>query len=138
MLNKEDEQYLNLLSVFHYVVGGIIALFSCFPIIHLAVGIMMVSGAMDKGSNQFPHFIGYIFITMALVFILIGMSIAITVIIAGRKLAKRRNWLFCFVVGCIECMLFPFGTVLGIFTIIILLKEPVKAEFLEGQPQAQA
>jgi hypothetical protein len=31
---SEDEQYLRLLSIFHYVVGGIAALFACFPIFH--------------------------------------------------------------------------------------------------------
>jgi hypothetical protein len=34
-----DEQNLKLLSIFHYVVGGIMALFSCFPIIHAAAPI---------------------------------------------------------------------------------------------------
>lgn len=31
----KDLEHLRLLSIFHYVVGGLIALFACFPIIHL-------------------------------------------------------------------------------------------------------
>ncbi len=32
----QDLEHLRLLSLFHYVVGGIAALFGCFPFIHLA------------------------------------------------------------------------------------------------------
>jgi hypothetical protein len=39
---------------------------------------------------------------------------------------------FAFVVSCVECLFFSFGTILGTFTIIVLSREPVKALF---QPQ---
>jgi hypothetical protein len=35
---KQEEQ-LRLLSIFHYVVAGLSALFACIPIIHLALGL---------------------------------------------------------------------------------------------------
>ncbi|HLA84602.1 MAG TPA: hypothetical protein VJL29_07390 [Thermoguttaceae bacterium] len=31
----EDEKYLDLLAIFHYVVGGLTGLFACFPLILL-------------------------------------------------------------------------------------------------------
>ena len=54
----QDLEHIRLLSVFHYVVGGIAALFSCFPFIHLAVGIALLNGAMQSGyqvSNNHRH-----------------------------------------------------------------------------------
>jgi hypothetical protein len=33
----------------------------------------------------------------------------------------------------IECVFMPFGTVLGVFTIIVLVREDVKAMFCVGQ-----
>lgn len=37
MTPNQDEQYLQILSIFHFVVGGLTALFACFPIFHLAI-----------------------------------------------------------------------------------------------------
>jgi hypothetical protein len=31
--------------------------------------------------------------------------------------------------ACIECMFMPFGTVLGVFTIIVFIRQSVKALF---------
>ena len=39
--NKDDE-YLRLLSIFHYVVGGLAGFFALFPILHLIFGLLMV------------------------------------------------------------------------------------------------
>ena len=39
---NEDLQYLKLLSIFHYVVGGLAALFACFPIMYIVIGILAV------------------------------------------------------------------------------------------------
>ena len=41
----QDDQYLRVLSIFHYVVAGIAALFSLVPTIHFAVVIGLVSVA---------------------------------------------------------------------------------------------
>ncbi len=50
-------------------------------------------------------------------------------LLAGRKLARRRSWTFCLVVASIECLFMPYGTVLGVFTIIVLLRPTVKELF---------
>ena len=38
----QDQEQLKLLSIFHYVVGVLAALFSCFFIIHLVIGIIAI------------------------------------------------------------------------------------------------
>jgi len=63
-------------------------------------------------------------------FFLTGLVIAICILIAGRSLARQRRYWFAFIVACIECLFIPFGTILGVFTIIVLSREPVKALFL--------
>jgi len=53
----QDEQHLDLLSIFHYVVGSLTAFFSCFPLIHVIMGIFMLSGAFEGGelSRVYSH-----------------------------------------------------------------------------------
>lgn len=136
-MNK-DLEHLRLLSIFHYVLGGLIAMFSCFPIIHLSMGIMFLTGAFPAppqraGEPQFPvKLFGLMFTIIPLIFIIGGWTLAICTIIAGRKLAKHQNHLFCLIIAGILCAFAPFGTVLGVFTIIVLLRDSVKQLF-DGQ-----
>lgn len=125
----QDTEHLRLLSIFHYIVGGLLALFGCFPIIHLVVGIAIVSGAMGGGHGPPPAFFGWMFITFASVFIAFSWGIAIAMIVAGRKLAVHAAYTYCLVIAGIECFFMPFGTVLGVFTIIVLTRPSVKQLF---------
>ena len=43
--------------------------------------------------------------------------------------------MYCLVVAAVECIFMPFGTVLGVFTIIVLMRPGVKERFgVEAQP----
>lgn len=44
-------------------------------------------------------------------------------------LKRRKRWLLCMVVAAIECLSIPVGTVLGFFTIVVLLRDSVKKMF---------
>jgi hypothetical protein len=129
----QDEEHLDLLGIFHYVVGGVTAMFACIPFIHVGIGIAMLYGKFD-GPNPPPALIAWIFIVMGSFFILCGWIIAAFMILAGRRLRQRRSRRFCFIVACVECLLMPFGTVLGVFTIIVLNKAPVQQLFRPKQP----
>ncbi len=127
---SQETEHLRLLSVFHYVVAGLAFLFSLFPVIHLILGITLVAGVFGDGQGeQPPEFVGWLFIGIALFAILMGLSFATGVLMAGRFLAQRRHYTFCLVVAALSCMFMPFGTVLGVFTIIVLVRDPVKRLF---------
>jgi len=131
-----DEEYLRLLSVFHYVVAGLAGLFALFPIFHLAIGLFLIL-APDKFAGQGgppPAFIGWFFVVLAAVFIALGCTFAAFVLTAGRFLARRKHYVFCLVVAGMECLFVPFGTVLGTFTIIVLMRQPVKQLFTARNP----
>jgi len=132
---NQDEEQLRLLAIFHYVVAGMAALFALFPIFHLIFGLFIVlSPAKFAGKGEPPPvFLGWIFIGFAVVFITLGWLFAGFVFAAGRALHKRKRHLFCTVMGGVECLFMPFGTVLGLFTILVLSRPSVKALF--SQPQ---
>ena len=124
----QDEQNLNLLAIFHYIVGGLLALFSCIPLIHLGLGVFFIifGSSFDEAP---PEVLGWLFIFVASIVIIAGWALAVLIIVSGRKLYKRSAYTFCLVVAGVMCIFTPFGTVLGVFTIITLMKEPVKALF---------
>ena len=45
------ESHLDTLGVMHYVVAGFIGLFALFPLIHVAMGLGMVSGGGASSSR---------------------------------------------------------------------------------------
>lgn len=133
-LTPEETAHLRLLSIFHYVVGGLIALFSLFPLIHVALGVGMVTGALpmhDAEGNPADdaRMAGWIFIAIGAVIILLGVTLGAFIAYAGRCLAQQRRHTLCMVVAAISCLCMPLGTVLGVFTLIVLLRPSVKAAF---------
>ncbi len=126
---NQDEQNLNLLAIFHYIFGGLTVIFACIPIIHIVVGILMLNGKLE--GEQPPQFFAWFFILFPAMFVLAGWAISISIIVAGRKLKKRTSRTFCLVVAALECFFMPFGTVLGVLTLVVLTKESVRELFVD-------
>jgi hypothetical protein len=126
-----DNEHLRLISMFHYIVSGLAAFFACFPIIHLVIGLVFIFSPQlfGSGQQQPPAFIGWFLVIMATFFILAGWTFAILILIAGRFIAHRKRYTFCFVMAAVECLFMPFGTVLGVFTILVLNRQSVKELF---------
>lgn len=66
-------------------------------------------------------------------FALLGWIFAVLVAVAGRKLAKRRGRTFCMVIAALCCLMVPFGTILGVFTLVVLSRPSVQALFAAPQ-----
>ncbi len=128
-----DERVLDLLGVFHYVVGGLMILGASIFLIHLAMGIAILTGEFD-GEQPPPEFMGIIFVILPSLVILAGWTLAGFLIAAGNRLRGRRKHGFCLVMAGIECVFMPFGTVLGIFTLVTLMKEDVRLLFEGAVP----
>ncbi len=129
---NSDDEHIKLLSTFHYILGGMGCFFSCFPLIHVGMGLFFIFGGdqfFENGGNAPPDFFGWIFVIMGLLFFLFGQALSISIIISGRFMSRRQKYMFSFVVACISCTLVPFGTILGIFTIIILSRNSVKTQY---------
>lgn len=126
----QDQQHLDLLGIFHYVVAGLGALFSLIPVVHLAMGLAMVTGHFPhKPDEPDPAMFGWIFVAVGGAFILFGLTFSALLAYAGRCLRQRRRHTFCLVMAAISCAFMPFGTVLGVFTLIVLTRASVKPLF---------
>lgn len=140
-LNLEDESHLHLLSVFHFVMGGLYALGIGFIALHFLIMRMVMT--MPQGPRAstsigipatppppvMPPEIMTIMIVFYIVAALIVASLATGNILAGVWLKKRIQHTMTFVVAAINCAFFPFGTVLGVFTIIVLQRPTVKMTY---------
>jgi len=126
-------EHLNLLGVFHYVLGGIVGFFACMPLIHVGVGVFLLSQPHGFGGpNDIPPFMGWMFVILGTTFVVLGWTLAGMLLAAGSRLRRRRKRIFCIVVAALSCAFTPLGTVLGVFTLIELFKPEVKTLFETG------
>jgi hypothetical protein len=131
---NQDESHLDSLAIAHYVMGGIMVFFACFPLIHVALGLSVIFGVGDMAESMEaqpnggppPVLIGWIFVAAGSAFFLLGQALSISLIVSGRFLKQRKNYLFSFILACLACAAFPFGTILGVFAIIVLARPSVK------------
>jgi hypothetical protein len=146
--NAEDLEHLSALSIGHYILAGV-ALLGGIPTLVLGVAgsklidevgsdLSMAMGEIPPQPGVDPFGAGSGSMaddlqTMIMVTIVSGLVLAIisTVHLAlvGLRIRQRRWWTFCYLTGWGECLMFPFGTILGIFTIIVLGRPSVKRLF---------
>jgi hypothetical protein len=135
---ETDKEQLRLLAIFYYVVAGLAALFSLFPVFYLVLGILFITGGFPvepaHPGQPDPRFLGWFFVIFASLAILVGLTMATLLAVAGWNLSRHRRYTLCFVVACIACAFMPFGTILGVFTIIVLVRDSAKRLFGRGEP----
>jgi hypothetical protein len=127
---RKDCEHLKMLSIFYFVFCGLNSIGIFGGVLYMAIGLAMVVGSSGGGPNAPPPALGFILAGVGFfVTVLIGV-IATCVGLTGYYLQKRKRRLFCFVVACcICCVSVPVGTLLGIFTILVLQRESVKEMF---------
>ncbi|HEV7646399.1 MAG TPA: hypothetical protein VGO50_20865 [Pyrinomonadaceae bacterium] len=128
----ENLKYLRYLSIGNYVYAPLLALCALFPVLHLTIGIAIVTEALS-GTNKpkaLPAvLVGWFFIGVSSFIILSGMALAVCNALAGRFIKQHKRYVFCFAIAIVNCMFPPIGTMLGVFTILVLMREPVKQLF---------
>jgi len=125
MENKEIET-LKVLAIFHQILAVIVAVITLLPLVQVVVVVHVLSKIQaDFGQEAFRDSSVGIFLFAGAIF-LVGQAIAIALSLCARRLKQRRNRVFCMVVAGLESVfIIPFGTVLGIFTLVILNRDSV-------------
>ena len=128
-----DGEHLRILSICYYVSAGTTAAFSLLGLFYGFMGLFFVLSAdrlqAGPGQSPPPQFIGFIFGLFGLGFFLTLAAVAILKFIVARRMKERRARTFCMVVAGVSCLGIPFGTILGVFTFVVLLRPSVMQLF---------
>ncbi len=133
-----DEEHLKLLAIFYYILGALTALAGLMPLIHVAIGLGLATlpGIDDPDGQAATRFIGVMFAVLGIVMFFIAQGLAAIKFLCGYWLQRRRNRTGCIVISAIICIGFPLSTVLGVMTIVVLLRDSVR-EMFEDTPVTQ-
>jgi hypothetical protein len=101
---------------------------------------MLNPHALGTDSRQFfpVRMFGMLFFVIGSSIVLFGWTLAALTIYAGRSIKRREKYTLCLVVACVNCLQMPLGTALGVFTLIVLLRDSVKPMFGVQAPSARA
>ncbi len=127
---KTDVDHLRLLAIFHFVVAGMAVVGLGFLALHFALmHTIMTNPEMwknQKGGGPPPEQIFGIFRWFYFVFGTLLVAGGVGNLLSGWFIQRKKHRVFSLIVAGINCGQFPFGTVLGVFTLIVLLRDSVR------------
>jgi hypothetical protein len=130
---KANKRHLRMLSGCYYLIAAALMVMGGFLLLYVGGCIAAVSGALDKAprADQMKWvslFIGILVVIDLLIWAMVGCFI-----LAGRSLVGRQRYIFCVVMAALVCVLPPLGTILGLCTMLVLMRESVKELFMNGE-----
>lgn len=127
---EQDQQHLKVLSIAHYAVAVLHGILALVPIAHFSIGLVILIDPESIGIHDAPpRWLGLVIVAIGAVLMLMGLALALATYLSGRFLEQRRRYTFILVTDAINCLALPFGTVLGIFTLVKLLQPHIRDEF---------
>lgn len=124
-----DAEHLRLLSIFHFVSSGIAFMGVVFSSVYLLILQMVFSNPDVWAKSQQgppPAELMAIFRWFIGVFLLWFLVGAVANLLSGLYMRSRRHRTFSMVVAGLNCVHIPLGTILGVFTFIVLGRESVR------------
>jgi hypothetical protein len=126
---KIDSDHLNLLSIFHFVGAGFAVLGILFLLAHYAfLHTIFENPKMWENQKGGPPPAEF-FAIFKWFYVIGGIWFAVSAILnvlSGLFLRARKHRTFSMIVAGINCLHMPLGTVLGVFTIIVLVRDSVR------------
>jgi hypothetical protein len=124
-----DTEHLRMLAICHFVAAGLAVVGVAFSSLYLVlIQTVFANPRMWANSPQGPpptEMISVFRWAVAL-FVLWFLVSAVGNLLSGLFLRARRHRAFSMVVAGINCVHIPVGTVLGIFTFIVLARDSVR------------
>jgi hypothetical protein len=132
---KRDIEHIRLVAILHFVFGGLAMLGILFLLIHYFILHTVFANPdlwkSQPNSTPPPKEFFEVFVWMYVFVGLLLASACLLNLLSGFFLLKRRHRVFSLVIAGLNCLQIPFGTALGILTILVLLRDSVR-ELYDG------
>ena len=107
----------------HYIYGALVAVGALVALLYVVIGVGVAAATRTPAGELFGG-----------IFAIFGLIIGVVIADQGASscstpaicLGKRRHHTLCLVVAVLSCLMIPFGTLLGVFTLVVLSRPTVK------------
>jgi di/tricarboxylate transporter len=143
-LTRSDLEHVKLLGIFHYVMAAMHCIGVCVGGIYVFMGAGMAAtfrnlpASESPPAPEFADMMGTMFGVLGAGIALFSLGLVLLTAYAGFSLHQHQRRTFCLVIAGIQCLSFPLGTALGVFTIIVLMRPAVSDLFEYGLPDEMA
>jgi hypothetical protein len=124
-----DADHLNLLSIFHFISAGLAILGILFVVAHYVMfSVIFANPKMWEAAKSGPPPVE-IFCVLKWFYLVFGFWFlmgGVSNVISGIGMRKRKWRSFSLFVAGLNCLHVPLGTILGVFTFIVLLRDSVR------------
>jgi hypothetical protein len=130
-----DAEHLRLLRLGYFVSAGNAAFFGLAGLAYMGMGLFF--GVMTKHFPQNagqpapppPEMVGWMLGAIGLAISALCGTVAALKLRVARNLRLRTAHRFCVVVAWFSCLGIPYGTALGVFTLIVLSRPSIQDQF---------
>lgn len=127
-----DTDHLRLLAIFHLVAGGLGLLGVLGLIVHYLIFREVINDPniwkMVPNAPQ-PQQMWVAFEMLYAFMAVMMIAFAVVNLISGLCIRARKYRTFSLVVAALNCLQLPLGTMLGIFTFVVLLRDSVRETY---------
>ncbi|TLD69550.1 hypothetical protein FEM03_16455 [Phragmitibacter flavus] len=127
-----DDDHLKILVILHFIMAGLGFVGTLFIIGHYFLMTTIMKFAEDHPTPDSTPMPPEIQQLMVIFYLIIGIGLlaaALLNLFSAIFMRKRRHRMFSLITAGLNCVQFPIGTALGIFTIIVLCRNSVRQKF---------
>lgn len=115
-----DRGVLARLASFHYALAALQMLTAA------TLAAMLMDSTLSNG-GAWAHAVSWTLASSV-------AALAVLTFIAGRRIVGRQAYSYCLTVAAMNCFFFPFGTLIGILTLLTLKRPAVREAFPPSRP----
>jgi hypothetical protein len=135
---QKDEEHLRYLVIGNYVYAA----FHAIALVAMIGVVLLVSGAFAFGqppikAEDLP-IAGAVGVFVAIVAISIPLISTVLQFLLARFLEQRKHHTYCFVISILNCLSVPIGTILGVLTLVVMMRPTVQNLFAQQRAQIDA
>jgi hypothetical protein len=122
-----DNEHLRLLRIGYFVSAAQTAIFIPVGLLYAGMGVMF--SQLPTGAAPPPSFVSWLFGLLGAGFAGLAAVGATLKLLTAIRLKERRSRVMCLIAAGLSCMEIPYGTMLGIWTFIVLGRASVRRQF---------
>ena len=121
-----DEEHLGYVALGFYVYAALNLLCSCVPGFQTCFGFALLGGISDEPDSRFG---GVLMIGAGILASLLILGYSALMALNGYLISQRSSYGAVIAITVLTCLNLPLGTLLGVFTLIVLFRDSVRELF---------
>lgn len=127
MTERTSGDRLAVLANAHWVLAGLVFIAAAVPAFYASLGLDLVFNAAAPSTARAAT--GWRILVTGMAWVLAAFAYVLLLITSARAIRLRRRYRLVLATNLLSCLFVPFGTALGLVTLVVLRDPEVRLEF---------